>query len=228
MLMSKQKMESAINETGNAPYRVALVEDQAEMRKDWSQLINSLKDFTCVISCSSAEEALRDIPAIKPDVILMDIFLLRMSGIECTARLKTLLPDSQILILTAVEDEELVFMALEAGADGYLLKRTRPSDLRLALLDVLHGGAPMTSQVARHLVQYFRRKRTILDKEPHLSAREEEVLVLLSRGYSNKEIAQRLGLSIETIAGYLKIVYKKLRVRSRTEAVAKYLTAKSP
>ena len=206
-------------------YQVALVEDQPEMRETWSQLIGSLAGFSCVCTCSSAEEALRQIPSVRPDVILMDIFLLRMSGIECTARLKSLLPDTQIVIITAVEDMELVFMALEAGADGYLLKRTEPAELRAALLEVLHGGAPMSSQIARHVVRSFRRKGKLLDDGVRLSPREEEVLVLLSQGYSNKEIASRLSISTDTVSGYLKIVYKKLHVRSRAEAVARYLTA---
>jgi DNA-binding NarL/FixJ family response regulator len=210
------------------PFRVVLVEDQPEMRENWSQLIRSFPDFLCVGTCASAEEALRQIPPLKPDIVLMDIFLLRMSGIECTARLKALLPDTQIIILTAVEDEELVFLALEAGADGYLLKRTTPADLRNALLDVLHGGAPMTGQIARHLVRYFRQKGKMVEEHLRLSAREEEVLVLLARGYSNKEIAGRLSLSVDTVSGYLKLVYKKLHVRSRAEAVARYLTSKSP
>src|SRR5436305_5033440 len=138
--------------------KVALVEDQPKVRESWSRLINSLPDFRCICACASGEEALRVIPEVKPDVILMDIFLPRMSGIECTARLKERLPETQILILTAMDDQELVFMALEAGADGYLLKRTKPMDLRAALLDVLRRGAPMTSQIARRGIESFRRK----------------------------------------------------------------------
>ena len=132
--------------------KVALVEDQTTMRENWTRLINSFPDFTCVCACVSAEEALTNIPRAKPDVVLMDIFLPRMSGIECTARLKMKLPDLQIVMLTAMDNQELLFMALEAGADGYLLKRTKPSELRRALLDVLGGGVPMTSQIARRLI----------------------------------------------------------------------------
>src|SRR5689334_3827679 len=132
-----------------SPIRVALVEDQPEVRENWTRLINSFPDFTCVCSCVSAEEALAVLPSRHPDVILMDIFLPRMSGIECLARLKVRLPEVQIVILTAMDNQELLFMALKAGADGYLLKRTEPSDLRRALLDVLNGGVPMTSQIAR-------------------------------------------------------------------------------
>jgi DNA-binding NarL/FixJ family response regulator len=118
------------------PLRVALVEDQREIRENWQRLIESFPDFKCVCTCATAEEALRVVAESRPDVVLMDIYLPRMSGIECTARLKALLPNTQIVILTAVDDDELVFLALEAGADGYLLKRTKPADLRAALLDV--------------------------------------------------------------------------------------------
>jgi DNA-binding NarL/FixJ family response regulator len=159
-------------------------------------------------------------------VVLMDIFLPRMSGIECTARLKAVLPQTQIVILTAMDDDELVFLALEAGADGYLLKRTKPEDLRAALLDVLGGGAPMTSEIARRVVESFRQKAKTRDEVVHLTTREEEVLVMLSKGYSNKEIADRIELSVDTVRSHLKHIYEKMHVRSRAEAVARYMTAK--
>jgi DNA-binding NarL/FixJ family response regulator len=203
------------------PWRIALVEDKPDIRESWSRLIASFADFSCVCICSSGEEALRLIPAAQPDVVLMDIFLPRMSGIECTSRLKALLPKTQILILTAVDDDEMVFLALEAGADGYLLKRTKPADLRAALLDVRTGGAPMSSEIARRVVESFRRKTRNRD-EVGLTAREEEILVMLSKGYSNKEIADRLNLGVETVRTHLKHIYEKMHVRSRTEAVARY------
>jgi DNA-binding NarL/FixJ family response regulator len=149
-----------------------------------------------------------------------------MSGIECTARLKAVLPQTQIVILTAMDDDELVFLALEAGADGYLLKRTKPEDLRAALLDVLGGGAPMTSEIARRVVESFRQKAKTRDEVVHLTTREEEVLVMLSKGYSNKEIADRIELSVDTVRSHLKHIYEKMHVRSRAEAVARYMTAK--
>jgi DNA-binding NarL/FixJ family response regulator len=219
--------DSSAQMRAKPPVRIVLVEDKPGVRDGWSRLINSLQGFSCVAACTSAEEALRVIPNMNPDVVLMDIFLPRMSGIECTARLKTLLPKIQILILTAVEDDELVFMALEAGADGYLLKRTKPADLRAALLDVLHGGAPMTSEIARRVVESFRRAAKLPKQTVHLSAREEEVLILLSKGYSNKEIADQLSISVETVGSHLKHIYGKMHVRSRAEAVARYMTAKS-
>jgi len=203
--------------------KVALVEDKPEVRENWSRLINSFEGYSCVRVCASGEEALRLIPGASPDVILMDIFLPRMSGIECTARMKELLPKTQIIILTAVEDDELVFMALQAGADGYLLKRTKPEDLRAAIHDVLIGGAPMTSEIARRVVESFRGAKKSPKPAVNLSAREEEVLILLTKGYSNKEIADKLSLGVETVGSHLKHIYQKLHVRSRTEAVARYM-----
>jgi DNA-binding NarL/FixJ family response regulator len=208
------------------PVRVFLVEDQRDTRESWSRLISSFPDFTCAASCASGEEALRSIPEVKPDVILMDVFLPRMSGIECTARLKAMLPDTPIVMLTASDEDEILFLALESGADGYLLKRTKPMELRAALLDVLSGGAPMTSEIARHVVASFRRKGGGLDPSVALTAREEEILVLLTKGYSNKEIADILSLSIETVRSHLKNIYTKMHVRSRAEAVAHYMSKK--
>lgn len=213
--------------TPRPPVRVALVEDEPDIRESWSRLIGSYADFACVGACISGEEAVRVVPGWAPDVVLMDIFLPRMSGIECTARLKALLPATQIVILTAVADAEMIFLALQAGADGYLLKSTNPADLHAALHEVLNGGAPMTSQIARQVVRSFRQKaKATADEGVRLSAREEEVLVLLSRGLSNKEIADQIGLSTETVSTYLKQAYRKMQVRSRAEAVARYLTGK--
>jgi DNA-binding NarL/FixJ family response regulator len=210
------------------PVKVALVEDQPKVRESWIKLINSFPDFKCICACITGEEAVRVLPAEAPDVVLMDIFLPRMSGIECTTRLKTLLPQTQIVILTAMADQELVFLALEAGADGYLLKRTKPSDLRAALLDVLGGGAPMTSQIARRVIESFRQKAKIRDESTRLSIREEQILMLLSQGHSNKMIASSLELSIDTVCTHLKNVFSKLHVNSRTEAVVRYMASKTP
>jgi len=157
----------------------------------------------------------------------MDIFLPRLSGIECTARLKVLQPELRIVILTAMNDEELVFMALEAGADGYLLKRTKPSELRAALLDVLGGGAPMTSEIARRVIESFRLKAKTRDESLSLSVREEQILVLLSKGYSNKMVADNLKISVDTVCHHLKHVFDKLHVSSRTEAVVRYMASKT-
>jgi DNA-binding NarL/FixJ family response regulator len=218
-----------LSQSGNkaavkSPLRVALVEDQRDTRESWQQLISSFADFTCVCACATAEEAMQMIPGIKPDVILMDIFLPRMSGIECTTRLKTILPKTPIVMLTASDEDEMVFLALKSGANGYLLKRTKPSELRSALLDVLGGGAPMTSEIARHVIESFHAKKTDRNASVSLTAREEETLVMLTKGYSNKEIADRLKVSIETVRTHLKNIYEKMHVRSRTEAVAHYMS----
>ena len=207
-------------------HKIALVEDQQEIRERWTRLLDSFGDFECVCACASGEEALRTIPLARPHVVLMDIFLPQMSGIECTARLKQLLPQTQILILTASDDEEMVFPALEAGADGYLLKQSKPAELQAALLEVLGGGVPMTSGIARRVVEHFREKAQSRANTVRLSAREKEVLAMLSRGYSNKEIGGKLSLSVETIHDYLKNAYEKLHVHSRAEAVAKFLATK--
>ena len=212
---------------GKAPVKVVLVEDKPGVRESWVKLINSLPGFNCIHACISGEDALRVIPSLKPKLVLMDIFLPRMSGIECTARLKLQMPNLQILMLTAVEDDELVFMALEAGADGYLLKRTKPDDLKTAMLDVLGGGAPMSSEIARRVVQSFRRAAKQMKPDVRLTTREEEVLILLSKGYANKEIASQLNIGTETVGSHLKHIYEKMHVRSRTEAVARYMTSKA-
>jgi DNA-binding NarL/FixJ family response regulator len=213
---------SAPSQTLPRTIGVALVEDQEDLCRSWVQIIESFDGFECRCTCASAEEAVRVIPNARPNVILMDLRLPRMSGIECTSRLKGLLPSTPIVILTALDDDDLIFRALEAGADGYLLKRSKPADLRAALLDVLAGGAPMSSAIARRVVRSFRRPPANPHNEAHLSTREIEVLSLLSRGLSNKEIADEMRLSFETVRSYLKTIYEKLHVRCRTEAVMRY------
>jgi DNA-binding NarL/FixJ family response regulator len=225
---AKRNPRDAAAKAAPRTLRIALVEDQPKTRLSWSKLINGFPDFSCVCTCGTAEEALRLVPPARPDVVLMDIFLPRMSGIECTARLKETLPETQIIILTAMDDQELVFMALEAGADGYLLKRTKPSELRNALLNVASGGVPMTSQIARRVIESFRRRgQRGADKSARLTTREEQILVQLSQGYSNKQIADKLGVSIDTVCSHLKHVFGKLHVSSRTEAVVRYMASKS-
>jgi DNA-binding NarL/FixJ family response regulator len=205
--------------------RIALVEDKRGIREQWASLIDSFADLKCVCACASAEDALRDIPPANPDVVLMDIFLPRMSGIVCTARLKHAMPGLKIMMLTGVTSgDDLVFRALQAGADGYLLKREPPEVLHSAILEMLTGGAPMTSEIARRVVESFRQTTSPLTEDlPELTPREEQVLDHLSRGFSNKEISNHLDLSIDTIRFHLKRIYEKLHVRSRTEAVAKYV-----
>ncbi|MCH7228503.1 response regulator [Haloferula sp. A504] len=218
--MSQEDQEAAGQDT---PIRVLLVEDQPDTGESWRRLISSFPDFECGTVCGSAEEALEKVSEVVPGVILMDVFLPGMSGIECTARLKANHPEIPIVMLTASDEDEILFHALESGADGYLLKRTKPADLRAALLDVLSGGAPMTSEIARHVVASFR-KPTSSAKDVSLTSREEETLVLLTEGYSNKEIADRLGIGVETVRSHLKNIYSKMHVRSRTEAVVQFMS----
>jgi DNA-binding NarL/FixJ family response regulator len=153
----------------------------------------------------------------------MDIHLPNMSGVECTRRLKELCPTLQILMLTVYEDNERIFSALKAGAGGYLLKRADPADILHAIQEVKQGGAPMSSQIARRVVQSFREAAQDELKVEALSQREEEILQHLSKGYSTKEIADRLSVSVNTVRTHLQHIYHKLHVRSRTEAVVKFL-----
>ena len=203
--------------------RVALVEDRQEVREQWAAFIDAFEGFLCVNASASGEDALRDLPHLRPEIVLMDIFLPGMSGIECTVRLKHVLPQCRVLILTASDDEEMVFPALEAGADGYLLKQSAPAQLHQALLDLLAGGVPMTSGIARRVAGFFRDRGQRRDDVLRLSPREKEVLHLLAKGHVNKEIADKLSLSVDTIRSYLKNIYEKMHVHSRAEAVAKYM-----
>lgn len=216
---------SKMAEKTEARIRVAIVEDHADLRESWSLLIEQAGTMACVASCDSGEAALRTIPAARPDVVLMDINLPGMSGIECTARLKSQLPGMQVIILTVYEDHERIFQALQAGASGYLLKRTPPDAMLAAIAEVQQGGAPMTSEVARKVVQSFRRAPAapVVVETAKLTQREEEILNLLAQGFVTKEIASRLGISFFTAQTHLKNIYEKLHVRSRTEAVIKYL-----
>jgi DNA-binding NarL/FixJ family response regulator len=203
--------------------KVAIVEDDARVRASLAQLIDEAPGFSCVCQCNTAEDALERIPAAAPDVVLMDIHLPNLSGIECAPRLRRALPALRILMLTVYEDNEVIFKALQAGASGYLLKRTPPAELLQAIAEVMRGGAPMTSEVARRVVESFRLPAHPDVADVELSRREQEILELLTQGYVNKEIGERLSIGIETVQTHLKHIYEKLHVRSRTEAVAKYL-----
>ena len=213
---------SSPSPTAGRLIRIALVEDLADVRDSWQRLIDGLPNFKCVCTLASGEEALRRLPAEPVDVVLMDIRLPRMSGIACTARLKPLIPDTQILILTVSADSDTVFRALEAGADGYLLKRCSPEELQAAVLDVLKGGVPMTSEIARRVIASFRRPPAKSAAAPRLTPREEEILTLLSKGFVSKEIAAKLGVTYETVRDHLRHIYEKLHVHSRGEAVARF------
>jgi DNA-binding NarL/FixJ family response regulator len=207
---------------------VAIVEDNNVMRNSFRQWIDAAPGFRCVFSCATAEEALSEIPRLKPDVVLMDVHLPGESGIACTAQLKEKLPGVQIIIVTVYRDHELIFQALQAGACGYLLKRSSPEEILKAISEVLSGGAPMTSEIARLLVEGFQKKPAAPVSGDGLTQRESEILALLSEGLSNKEIADRVKISYDTVRAHLRHIYEKLHVRGRTEAVRKYLKPLRP
>jgi DNA-binding NarL/FixJ family response regulator len=204
---------------------VAIVEDNATIRNTFRNWIEAAPEFRCVCTCASAEEALLEIPRLKPDVVLMDIHLPGQTGIACTAQLKEKLPGVQVIIVTVYRNHELIFQALEAGACGYLLKRSSPEELLKAINEVRTGGAPMTGEIARMLVEAFQKKPGNSASGDGLTQREEEILVFLAEGLSNKEIADRVKISYDTVRAHLRHIYEKLHVRGRTEAVKKYLTS---
>jgi DNA-binding NarL/FixJ family response regulator len=204
---------------------VAIVEDNPTIRNTFRNWIEAAPDYRCVCACGSAEEALVEIPRLKPDVVLMDIHLPGETGIACTAQLKEKLPGVQVIIVTVYRNHELIFQALEAGACGYLLKRSSPEELLKAINEVRTGGAPMTGEIARMLVEAFQRKPGSSASGDGLTQREEEILVFLAEGLSNKEIADRVKISYDTVRAHLRHIYEKLHVRGRTEAVKKYLTS---
>lgn len=210
--------------TANTPITVSIVEDDGRVRESLAGLITRADGFQCLSHYGTAEDALEDIPGKKPEVVLMDINLPGMSGIECVKKLKALLPEVQVVMLTVYENTEQIFQALSFGAAGYLLKQTPPDELLEAVREVHRGGSPMTSHIARKVVQSFQKSQTNKATE-NLSPREQEVLDYLAKGYLYKEIADTLHISFETVHTYIRRIYEKLHVRSRTEAVAKYLRA---
>ncbi len=205
------------------PIRVAIVEDDDWIRENLAGQIREAEGFVCVGAYATAEDALLQVAAQPPDVMLMDINLPKMNGIECVRQVKTLVPSCQVLMLTVYEDSDRIFNSLLAGASGYLLKRTPRTEILKAIADVHQGNSPMNGHIARKVVQYFN-QRGRNDKEiEKLSAREREVLEHLAQGIPYKEIADVLSLSIDTIRIHVKGIYSKLHVHSRGEAVAKYL-----
>ena len=206
--------------------RIAIVEDNKVIRESLMEFVHADPECRCVCSCSTAEEALRAIPKHHPDIVLMDIQLPKLSGIECTAQLKQLLPAVQIIMVTVYEDTDRIFKALRVGACGYLLKRCTPEELLAAIRDVRHGGAPMSREIARKVISSFQEPLTAAAEVEDLSPREREILELLAEGFSNKQIAERVGVSDGTVRWHLRHVYNKLHVRSRTEAALKFRSAK--
>lgn len=206
------------------PISVAIIEDDPGIREMLTRTIERASSLRFTQSFPSAEEALEVLPELKPDVVIMDIQLPGINGVECTLQLKKIVPAIQILVFTVFGDDDLVFKALEAGASGYLLKRTPRQAIIDAVRDVWHGGAPMSGEVARKVVESFRKPpKAKMENAEQLTPREEEVLALLAKGYITKEIADQIGISFDTVRFHLKHIYSKLHVRSRSEALIKYL-----
>jgi len=201
---------------------VVLVEDDLRLQKQLIEILSCPDDIECLYAVSSAEEALEKIPSHPPDVILMDINLPGMSGIDCIPELKRKLPDLDIVMLTAYEEEDNLFRALKAGASGYLIKSSAPHEIYDAIRDVQTGGAPFSSHIARKVVQYFRTERKIEDENAKLSVREKEVLEMLATGHIYKEVADKLDITVETVRTYVKRICVKLQVRSKVEAILKF------
>jgi DNA-binding NarL/FixJ family response regulator len=209
----------------NQTIHVAIVDDAAGLRENIAGYLNAADGFRCARTYATAEEALADLPQHVPEVVLMDINLgaHRQDGIECVRKLKATLPQVQVVMLTVFEDTEKIFQALTAGASGYLLKRMPPGQLLDAIREVMAGGAPMSAPIARKVVQSFQAPIAYAGAGAELSHRENEVLVALAEGLAYKQIAVQLNVSIHTVRNYIRRIYEKLHVRSRTEAVAKYL-----
>ena len=203
--------------------QIAIVEDEKTVRDGLKLLIDGTEGYKCVALYPNAEEALQGIFDVTPDVVLMDIHLPGMSGIECVRRLKKEDADFQIVMLTVYEDDEEIFKSLAAGAHGYILKKTPPAKLLEAISEVYNGGSPMSSQIARRVVDFFQTKEVGSEQTEKLTDREQEILSFLSKGYRYKEIADVLCISIETVRTHIRNIYEKLHVHSRTEALLKYL-----
>lgn len=202
---------------------VAIVEDNADLRGTLARVINRASGYQCVGQYGDAESALVGIPNDKPRVVLMDINLPGMNGVECVRKLKLVLPETLVVMLTAYEDTDNIFGSLEAGAAGYLLKRSKSAEILEAIKEVIGGGSPMTAHIARKVVHSFQARGASADPMANLAEREREVLDLLAQGLMYKEIADKLGIGFETVRTYVRRIYEKLQVRSRTEAVAKVL-----
>lgn len=213
------------------PIRISIVEDDVALRESITLYLNATRGLQCISGFTTAEQALAHLPSERPDVVLMDINLGGTNGIECARQLKAICPAMQILMLTVFDDTDRIFEALRAGASGYLLKRVAPARLLEAIREVFLGGSPMSAPIARKVVESFRRTTAPGSGETLLSTREQQVLDRLARGCTYKIIADELGVSVDTIRTYIRRIYEKLHVSSRTEAVARYLTrdqAKSP
>jgi DNA-binding NarL/FixJ family response regulator len=220
-------VESAPAPVINGQVGVAVVEDNPGLRRSLTRIISHATGMRCLGAYADGKTALTQLPALKPDVVLMDINMPGMNGIECTERLKLSLPETQVIMVTVYEDAESVFRALQAGACGYLLKRASSDEIIDAINEVRGGGAPMTSEIARKVVHAFQKPPAQSGAKVELSHREKEILELLSQGFANKEIADKLNISYQTVKVHVKHIYEKLHVRSRSEALMLYVSDKS-
>lgn len=202
---------------------VSIVDDEKELCQSIATFVNGAPGFRCVSMYHSGEAALEHLPQDKPDVVLMDIHLTGMSGIECVENLKASMPQMQIMMLTVYEDTDQIFKALSAGASGYMLKRLTPNKLLDAIRDVHGGGSPMSSPIARKVVASFQHEKRKNGDQTHFTSREQMVLDCFARGLTYKQTADHLSISIDTIRTYVRRIYEKLHVQSATEAVAKYM-----
>ncbi len=205
------------------PTTVSIVEDNEQLRTTLARVLSRAEGFRCISHYGDAESALEGLRKDRPEVVLMDINLPGMNGVECVRQLKQAMPEILVIMLTVYEDTENIFNALAAGASGYLLKRTKSAELLEAISEVRRGGSPMTTHIARKVVQSFQKAGPSPQPTENLSQREQEVLDCLSQGFLYKEIAEKLGISYETVHTYIRRIYEKLQVRTRTEAVAKFL-----
>ncbi len=215
--------ESTARKSTPMNIRVSIVEDNPRVRTSLARLIELSDGFKCVSEHASGEEAVVGLPKAKPEVVLMDINLPGMNGVECVRQLKPLLPGAQIMMLTVYENTDLIFQALSAGATGYLLKQTPPAELLAAVREVHGGGSPMTGHIARKVVASFQLSGNSSREFENLTPREKEVLDHLAKGFLYKEIAEAMSISYDTVHTHIRKIYEKLHVRSRTEAVAKHL-----
>jgi len=209
--------------TAGKPTSVGIVEDNPGLRRSLVRLISHTPGMCCVGSWSEGKSALAQLPALKPDVVLMDINIPGMSGIECTAQLKPLCPETQVIIITVYEDNENIFSALQAGACGYMLKRSFSENILDAINEVRSGGVPMSSDIARKVIHAFQKPQPKTGSQVELTKREVEILELVAQGLVNKEIGDRLSISYWTVKAHVRHIYEKLHVRTRSEAVVKFM-----
>lgn len=206
------------------PIPVSIVEDDVKVRGSLARLIDFTEGFYCGSQHPDAENALKEIPVINPEIVLMDINLPGMDGVECVRRLKQSLPAIQIVMLTVYENTNIIFEALTAGASGYLLKQSSPEQIIEAIRDVHNGGSPMSSHIARKVVASFQKVTNPIQEYEKLSAREQQVLEFLAKGFLYREIAENLKITYPTVHTHIRHIYEKLHVRSRTEAVTIHLS----